>query len=106
MEKLESSEFRITGINNHFIYEIPRIMYVHYMGEVDPEELAKTLKSALEQTRTPLRAVRPSAKATQITAWTSAVESALGRKGKLHGEIYAVSVSPAETDRVENEIMP
>jgi hypothetical protein len=36
----------------------------------------------------------------------SDVESSLGRRGKLNGQVYAVSVPRAETDRAENELLP
>src|SRR5215831_7566776 len=57
IERLQASNFEITGIHNHLINETPRVMYVHYMGRGDPEQLAKSVRSALEQTRTPLNAI-------------------------------------------------
>jgi Domain of Unknown Function (DUF1259) len=81
-------------------------MYVHYMGQGDAEQLATSLKSALEQTRTPLKSTQPSAVGKNSPGWVSDIESALGRKGRLNGQVYAVSVPRAETDRAENEALP
>ncbi len=107
IETLQSGGFEIMAIHNHLIDETPRVMYVHYMGQGDPERLARALRDALQQTHTPLKAGRPAAPAAQSPpAWLSGVESALGRKGKLNGEVYAVSVPREEVDRAENEIVP
>jgi hypothetical protein len=35
--------------------------------------------------------------------WVSEIESVLGRKGKLNGQVYAVSVPRAGADRADNE---
>jgi Domain of Unknown Function (DUF1259) len=106
VERLQESNFEITGIHNHLINETPRVMYVHYMGRGDPEQLATSLRSALEQTRTPLKAIaaRPSAKSPP--GWVSEIESALGRKGKFNGQVYGVSVPRVEADRTDNETIP
>src|SRR5262249_1164318 len=104
--RLQSNNFEITGIHNHLINETPRVMYVHYMGRGDPEQLATSLKSALEQTRTPLKSTRPSAVGKNSAGWVSDIETALGRKGKLNGQVYAVSVPRAEADRADNENLP
>jgi len=49
IEKLQASNFEITGVHNHLMNEMPRVMYVHYMGRGDPEQLATSLKSALQE---------------------------------------------------------
>jgi hypothetical protein len=106
VEKLQSSNFEITGIHNHLLNETPRVMYVHYMGRGDPEQLAASLKSALEQTRTPLKGIPPPAPRKNPPGWVSDIESALGRKGKLNGPVYAVSIPRAEAVHAENETLP
>ena len=106
IEKLQESNFEITGIHNHLINEIPRVMYVHYMGRGDPEQLATSLRSTLERTRTPLKPIAPPPSVKSPPTWVSNIESALGRKGKLNGQVYAVSVPRAEADRIDNESIP
>src|SRR6516225_9232608 len=106
IEKLQGSNFEITGIHNHLINETPRVMYVHYMGRGDPEQLATSLRSALQQTRTPLKAMAPPPTAKSPPGWVSDIDSALGRKGKLNGAVYAVSLPRAEADRADNESIP
>jgi hypothetical protein len=81
-------------------------MYVHYMGQGDPEQLATSLRSTLEQTRTPSKATPPPPGGKNPPAWISDIESALGRKGKLNGPVYAVSVPRAEAVHAENEAVP
>src|SRR5215472_16957316 len=106
VERLQGSNFEITGVHNHLINETPRVMYVHYMGRGDPERLATSLRSALEQTRTPLKAMAAPPSAKSPPEWVSHIASALGRKGKLNGQVYAVSVARAEADRASNESIP
>lgn len=43
IEKLQAGGFEIMAIHNHLIDENPRVMYLHYMGEGDPAQLAKGL---------------------------------------------------------------
>ena len=76
------------------------------MGQGDPEQLATSLKSALEQTRTPLKTSSPPTAGKNPPRWVAEIESALGRKGKLNGPVYAVSVPRAETDRTDNQALP
>ena len=104
--KLQSSGFEIMAIHNHLIDESPRVMYIHYMGQGDAEQLASALKGALEQTGTPLTTKPAGPRAKGSPRWVSDIESALGRKGKLNGEVYAVSVPRDEVERAENEVVP
>jgi len=108
VEQLQAGGFEIMAIHNHLLDENPRVMYVHYMGEGDPTQLAKGLLAVLERTKTPLKAAtRPVQTAQQSPPeWTSKVESALGRKGKLNGVVYAVSVPRADTDKVGDQVIP
>src|SRR5262249_34056663 len=104
--RLQGSNFEITGIHNHLINETPRVMYVHYMGRGDPEQLATSLRKALDQTQTPLKAMAVPPSAKSPPGWVSDIESALGRKGKLNGAVYAVSLPRTEAHRADNESIP
>jgi len=54
IDKLQAGGFSIMGVHNHLMNEIPRVMYVHYMGEGGAVELARVLKEALGQSHTPM----------------------------------------------------
>jgi hypothetical protein len=110
IKELHAHAIMVTAIHNHLLREAPRLIYVHYMGTGDPIELAKGLKAALKQTRTPLESPSISAPATAATAalpsWVTDVEKALGHKGKLKGEVYGVSVARNDRITVDGEAIP
>ena len=43
----------MVAIHNHMTGESPRIMFLHYWGVGRTEDLAKTLKAALDKTKHP-----------------------------------------------------
>jgi hypothetical protein len=108
IKALQAGGFEVMRIHNHLINDNPRVMYLHYMGQGDPTQLARGLLAVLEQTRTPLKAAtKPAQTGGQSPPeWTSRVESALGRKGKLNGAVYAVSVPRADTDKIGDQVIP
>src|SRR5437868_13955022 len=54
MKKLRAAEFEITAVHNHVLNEAPRVIYMHYMGHGKAVDLAKSLHSALAESKTPL----------------------------------------------------
>jgi hypothetical protein len=60
-------------------------------------KLATTLRQALAESKTPLQAAAPAPGAQQgPTLDTAAIEQAIGRKGRLNGTVFSVSVPRAE----------
>jgi hypothetical protein len=98
----------VTALHNHLVEETPRVMYAHYMGEGEPVEMAKTLKAALEHSHTPLGFERKSTsnQHQRIPQWISQLEKALGRKGKLTGQVYSVSAPRADEIRMDGHAIP
>jgi hypothetical protein len=94
--------FSITGIHNHLNEMNPHVMYVHYMGQGDPIQLAQGLRQALAASATPLgqqSTGTPQAAATPTTDLPlDQIAKALGRQPKVaKGGVIQVSVPRAET---------
>jgi hypothetical protein len=97
MKRLEEGGFHITALHNHLLRNEPFTMYMHIMGHGDPVELATTLHEALSLSKTPLSDAGYAPPAAQaIDLDTGAIDSALGRKGKITGGVYQVSIPRAE----------
>jgi hypothetical protein len=108
LTRLEQGGVEITALHNHLLRSSPATMYMHVHGHGDPSKLATTLREALNASKTPFGAetagISPQA-ATQATTATTgqlpdldtaALDQALGRKGKVNGGVYQVSVPRAE----------
>ena len=40
----------VTALHNHMLYDNPRLFMMHFLADIYPEKLAKTLKSVLDKT--------------------------------------------------------
>jgi hypothetical protein len=97
MVRLRASGFEITAVHNHVMNETPRLLYMHYMGHGKAVELAKSLRTALEASKTPLAmpAASPSATA-EPPAFVKTIEDTLGAKGRWGGGVLAFGIPRAE----------
>jgi len=76
----------------------PHVMYMHYEGHGDAEQLATALRQALSTSATPLGAPASPATTASSTLDTKAIERGLGRSGRdAGGGVFQVTVP-----RVEN----
>src|SRR5919199_3361879 len=101
MQRLEESGIEITAVHNHLLRAAPATFYMHVLGHGDPGKLAATFREALAASKTPIQSAAPGspqpAASEQRTDFdTAALDQALGRKGKVNGGIYQVSVPRAE----------
>jgi hypothetical protein len=112
LKTLEDGGVEITALHNHLLRASPPTMYMHVHGHGPATKLATTLRGALGKSRTPFGAETAGISAdaaTQLATTgstnqnidldTAAVDQALGRKGKVSGGVYQVSVQRAETPR-------
>lgn len=96
MRALQSGGVELTALHNHLLMESPHVMYMHIAAHGDPVAIARTIRAALAQSRTPLGSA-PALTATATNALdTAAIAKALGHAGKLNGEVYQVSVPRSE----------
>ena len=95
MKKLVEGGIEITALHNHLLRNEPFTMYMHFEGRGDPAKLAATLRSALEESKTPLAA--PAGSPPAIDLDTAAIEKTLGAKGSNNGGVFAFNIPRAET---------
>jgi Domain of Unknown Function (DUF1259) len=97
MVRLRASGLEITAVHNHLMNEAPRLLYMHYMGHGKAVEIAKSLRAALEASKTPLAMpTTPSAAATEPPAFVKVIEDILGAKGRWAGGVLAFGIPRAE----------
>lgn len=95
MSKLLTSGFTVTALHNHLLRSSPATMYLHVGGHGDLGEMAKNLRSALAESRTPMTAPAKAADAT-LDFDTAAIDAIMGGKGKPNGGVYQFGFPRAE----------
>jgi len=91
---LQAGGIEQTALHNHLLRELPRVMYLHFNGHGDAVALARTLRGALEKTKTPFAAA--GAPATTIDLPTTELDTLLGAPGKIAGGAYQFAIPRAE----------
>lgn len=95
MKSLLDQGFEVTALHNHVFNARPATFYMHVGAMGDAVALAKSLRTALSLSGTPLgnaAAAPPPA----IDLDTAAIDAALGAKGTNAGGVYQVGVPRAE----------
>lgn len=98
--ELQAGGFEILAIHNHLIDETPRVVYLHFHGMGEATALARTLKAALEKTKTPLKPPAGKAPAKPTPAQERAfqrIQGVLGRKGTMNGTVLQIGVPRTES---------
>src|SRR3982751_72147 len=95
MRKLIEQGMEVTAIHNHLLRSTPMVMYMHYQGHGDAAKLAAAVRSALEQSKTPLEPPAKPASPPQIDLDTAAIEKALGAKGNNNGGVLGFNIARA-----------
>lgn len=91
-----------TALHNHLLGETPRVMYLHFGGHGNAGALARTLRSALEMTKTPLG---PPAHPPQETLPIN-VDAILGATGKATGGVLQYSIPRRDPVREHGMVIP
>lgn len=87
MSSLFENGIQVTGLHNHLLFEIPRIMYMHIKGEGNPVKIAQGVRNALSLTATPIQShEQPPSR----IDW-SLIENILGRKGTHKDNVLQLS---------------
>jgi biotin operon repressor len=95
LSKLEENGIEVTAVHNHLLNEHPRVVYMHYMGHGEEEQLARGLKAALSLSGTPMGPAPASSPKPSGVDW-SKVQEALGVKGAERGGVLQVGVPRKE----------
>jgi hypothetical protein len=90
ISKLEERGLELSALHNHLLHEIPRIMYIHFVGRGDELELAKGLREALALTKTPM--VSAASKPETKPAIATEIERIIGYQGNMGGDVFHITV--------------
>ena len=96
MRALLADGVELTAIHNHLLRAAPASFYMHVGAHGDPVKLAKIIRGALAETKTPFEAALAS-EPTTIAFDTASVDEALGFQGKNNGGVYQFSIPKADT---------
>jgi hypothetical protein len=109
MSKLLAAGIQVTALHNHLLRASPPTFYMHVAGTGDPAELARLVRAALEQSRTPFD-IKPPAQAaaaiTEVDFDTAKVDAAIGRKGKANAGVYQFSIPRGDSIRMDGMPVP
>jgi Domain of Unknown Function (DUF1259) len=95
IKSLRSAGFEITAVHNHLKGETPHVLYVHYMGQGEISQIAKSLRAALTTSKTPLD--KPAAAQPQSEpAAFSKIEEILSAKGRFAGGVLSFGIPRAD----------
>ena len=109
MSKLLAEGVQVTALHNHLLRASPPTFYMHVAGTGDPAQLARLVRAALEESKTPFD-VKPPAAAAPANAGvdfdTAKVDAAIGGKGKANGGVYQFSIPRADSIKMDGTAVP
>jgi hypothetical protein len=109
MSKLLAEGLQVTALHNHLLRANPPTFYMHVAGTGDPAQLARLVRAALEESKTPFD-VKPPAEAAAASAGvdfdTAKVDAAIGRKGKANGSVYQFSIRRGDSIKMDGMAVP
>ncbi|MEP6763434.1 MAG: DUF1259 domain-containing protein [Gemmatimonadaceae bacterium] len=97
MRALQAGGVEQTALHNHLLNESPHVMYMHINAHGDATKIARAIRLALTESKTPLGSTPAPAIASATDLDTAGIAKALGIAGKLNGAIYQTSVPRSET---------
>ena len=92
---LQAGGVEQSAVHNHLLHESPRVAYVHFQGHGDPVLLARTLRSALDRTKTPMQPA-PAPPPAPLDLPTADLDRILGATGKANGGVDQFSIPRRE----------
>ena len=109
MSKLLSEGLQVTALHNHLLRANPPPFYMHVAGTGDPAQLARYVRAALEESKTPFDIKPPANTAAAggtIDFDTAKVDAAIGRKGKANGGVYQFGIPRADSIKMDGMAIP
>jgi uncharacterized protein DUF1259 len=94
MSALLDHGFDVTALHNHFLWDEPRMFYMHVHGHGKPDDLAQRVKPALDligKGRTPA-AGTAAAGAAASTLDTAKLAQIVGTQGEQSGAVYKITI--------------
>src|SRR5215207_10437003 len=96
IDKLQQGGIEETALHKHLQDESPRLWWLHFRGYGDPVQTARTLRSALEATCTPLKESSEE-ESENLDLDTNQLDQIIGEKGETEGGVYKFHVPRVET---------
>jgi Domain of Unknown Function (DUF1259) len=93
---LQEGDIGQTAVHKHLQQESPAIWWTHIQGKGDPVTMAKTIRSALDETGTPFKD-SGSSESTDLGFDTSQVDQIIGHTGTTQGGVYKYSIARADS---------
>ena len=106
MKKLIEQGIQVTAIHNHLLRATPQIMYMHYEGHGDAAKLAAAVRTALQESKTPLEAPAKAGAQPAIDLDQAAIEKALGAKATPNGGVLQFSIARTEAIKEHGMALP
>jgi Domain of Unknown Function (DUF1259) len=110
MSKLLAEGLQVTALHNHLLRANPPTFYMHVAGTGDPAQLARLVRAALEESKTPFDVKPPAEAAAAATtdAYFDAtkVDAAIGHKGKANGGVYQFGIPRADSIKMDGMAVP
>src|SRR5499427_1306858 len=94
MSALLDNGLEATALHNHFLWDEPRMFYMHVHGHGTPAELARKVKPALDLIgkNTPKPAATTPAAAPATTLDTAKLAQIVGSQGEQSGAVYKITI--------------
>src|SRR5499427_4590179 len=94
MSALLDNGLEVTALHNHFLWDEPRVFYMHVHGHGTPAELARKLKPAIDLIgkNTPRPAAPAAAAASTPALDTARLAQIVGTQGEQTGAVYKITI--------------
>ncbi len=92
---LAEANVSVTALHNHFIGELPRIMYMHVSGMGEAIPLARGLRAALDKTATPKAPSAANSPAQPLQLDAARMQQIIGQTGKEGGGVLKITLGRA-----------
>jgi hypothetical protein len=107
MSKLLVEGVEVTALHNHLLRANPPTFYMRVAGTGDPAQLARSVRGALDESRTPFDIKPPpETSSASVDFDTGVVDAAIGAKGKTNGGVYQFSISRADSIKMNGMAVP
>jgi hypothetical protein len=108
MAKLLAEGVEVTALHNHLLRSNPPTFYMHVAGQGDPAQLARDVRAALEESRTPFD-VKPPAETANKPGFsfdTTKVEAEIGSKGRPNSGVYQFGIPRLDPIKMGGVTLP
>lgn len=106
MRSLLANGVAVTALHNHLLRAAPATFYMHVGAHGDPVKLAKVVREALTETKTPFEATPSSTgEPPKLGFDTAQVDETLGFQGKNNGGVYQFSIPRAEQLKADGAVV-